>query len=80
MGGGTYYYKTAQGIVAAGTVFNPSYGQMAADSIAKEIEERKLVSPTASPQAIAPGQVQASPATTADAIAPSEDQAADTRA
>jgi hypothetical protein len=80
MGGGAYLDKTAQGIVAAGTVFNPSYGQMAADSIAKEIEERQLVSPTASPQAIASGQDQASPATTADVIAPSEVRSADTRA
>jgi hypothetical protein len=71
MGGGTYYQMGAQGIVAAGTLYNPNYGKMAADSIAKELEERKLLSPTTS---VEPGQDQAAPTTSADEIPPGKNQ------
>jgi hypothetical protein len=44
---GGYSWLTPAGMVAAGIAHNPDYGKMAAESIAKELEERKLVPPTA---------------------------------
>jgi hypothetical protein len=46
MGGG-YSWLTPTGIIAGASALNPDYGKMAAESIAKELEERKLVPPTA---------------------------------
>jgi hypothetical protein len=46
MGGG-YSWLTPAGMIAAASAHNPDYGKMAAESIAKELEERKLVPPTA---------------------------------
>jgi hypothetical protein len=45
-GGGkdTYYWYTKG--LGASVLNNPSYTKMAADSIAQEVEERKLVVPT----------------------------------
>jgi hypothetical protein len=74
MGGGSHWWMGAQGIVAAGTLYNPDYGKMAADSLAKELEERKLVPPTTSAQAAQPGQDQVPPSTTADEITPRKDE------
>ena len=53
MGGGSNPWLTPQGMVAAGVAHNPDYGKMAADSIAKEVEERGLV-PKASAEPVAP--------------------------
>jgi hypothetical protein len=75
-GGGRYWY----GMMGAGSVLNSDYGKMAADSIAKEIEERKLVPPTAGTQVVASSADQVSPATETDKIAPGEDQGAGGRA
>ena len=69
-GGGRYWYS----MMGAGSVLNSDYGKMAADSIAKEIEERKLVPPTTETQVVASGEDQISPATGPDKIAPGEDQ------
>lgn len=72
MSGGSYVGVTPQGIVAAGVAYNPNYGKMAADSIAKEVEERRLVvAAAAAPEEIADGE-QPAPATGADGIAPGE--------
>jgi hypothetical protein len=43
MGGGSNPWLTPQGMVAAGVAHNPDYGKIAADSIAKEVEERGLI-------------------------------------
>jgi hypothetical protein len=43
-GGGGFSWLTPAGMLAAQ---NPDYGKMAAESIAKELEERNLVPPTA---------------------------------
>jgi hypothetical protein len=75
-GGGIYFEKTAQGIVAAGSVYNPNYGEMAADSIAKEIEERKLVPATARTQDAASGEDLVSPANGMDELTPGADEVA----
>jgi hypothetical protein len=63
MGGGPYGWMAPAGIVATGSVLNPNYGKMAADSIAKEVEERKIAGATITAKAIAPGEEQATPAT-----------------
>jgi hypothetical protein len=63
-GGGRYWYS----MMGAGSVLNSDYGKMAADSIAKEIEERKLVPPTAETQAAASAD-QVSPTTEVPAVA-----------
>jgi hypothetical protein len=76
MGGGGYLDKTAQGIIAAGSVYNSSYGKMAADSIAKEIDERALVAATARTEVVASGADPVAPATGADKIKPSKDEGA----
>jgi hypothetical protein len=62
-GGGSYGLLAPGGIVAAGTVLNPNYGKMAADSIAKEIEERKIAPATITAQLTTPGEEPAPPAT-----------------
>jgi hypothetical protein len=76
-GSGYYYWKTA--IISAGIADNPDYGKMAADSIAKEVEERKLVPPTTRTEAVASSEGQVSPATGTDKITPSEDEGAGVR-
>jgi hypothetical protein len=48
-------------MIAAGVAHNPDYGKMAADSIAKEVEERNLLPKSASTQAA--GGAQVAPAT-----------------
>jgi hypothetical protein len=63
MGGGSYGLLGPGGIVAAGTVLNPNYGKLAADSIAKEIEERKIAPAAITAEAIAPGEEQATSTT-----------------
>jgi hypothetical protein len=67
-GGGSYYTLTPQGIVAAGIAHNPDYGKLAADSIAKEIEERKLIPAAATTEEIASGEEHVSPAAGTDEI------------
>ena len=62
-GGGPYDRLMVQGIIAAGRAHNPSYGKMAADSIAKEVEERKLIPATTSTEETVPGADHVSPAT-----------------
>jgi hypothetical protein len=74
MGGGSGYSLTPQGIIAAGVAYNPSYGKMAADSIAKEVEERKLIPVAASKEEIASGEEQILPATATDEATASADQ------
>ena len=74
MGGGGYFDKTAQGIVAAGSIYNSSYGKMAADSIAKEIDERNLVAATARTEMVASGEDPVPPATGTDKITPGKDE------
>jgi len=74
MGGGGYLDKTAQGIIAAGSVYNSNYGKMAADSIAKEIDERKLVAATAGTEAVASHAEPIAPATGADKITHRKDE------
>jgi hypothetical protein len=64
-GGGINSWLTPQGMIAAASVHNPDYGKMAADSIAKEVEERKLIPPTT--EKIASG------ATGVEKLAPSKD-------
>ena len=54
MGGGSNPWLTPQGMVAAGVAHNPDYGKMAADSIAKEVEERGLAPKAASAEPVAP--------------------------
>jgi hypothetical protein len=64
MGGGSGPWLTPQGTIAAGVAHNPDYGKMAADSIAKEVEERGLVpkdagsqvAPTAGTDESTPGE------------------------
>jgi hypothetical protein len=73
-GGGSYHWLTPQGIVAAGVAYNPNYGKMAADSIAKEVEERKLIPAAAGTEEIATVAEQVSPAAAADESTASEDQ------
>ena len=51
MGGGSYFWLTPQGMIAAGVAHNPEYGKMAADSIAKEVKERNLIPGTNTEQA-----------------------------
>jgi hypothetical protein len=54
MGGGGYYqWLTPQGMIAAGVAYNPDYGKMAAESIAKEVAERNLVPAAASAEGAA---------------------------
>lgn len=53
-GGGYYHWLTPQGMIAAGIAHNPDYGKMAADSIAKEVEERNLIPKSASGEQVAP--------------------------
>jgi hypothetical protein len=67
MGGG-YSWLTPAGMVAAASAHNPDYGKMAAESIAKELEERKLVPP--STEKIATIEEPISPATGTDAATP----------
>jgi hypothetical protein len=59
-------------MLGAGSVLNSDYGKMAADGIAKEIEERNLVPPPTGTQAVASGEDQVPPATGADKIATKE--------
>jgi hypothetical protein len=61
MGGGPYRWMAPAGVVAAGSILNPNYGKMAAESIAKEVEERKIATQTA--EAITSSEEQAKPAT-----------------
>jgi hypothetical protein len=75
-GGGRYWYS----MMGAGSVLGPDYGKMAADGIAKEIEERNLVLPTTAMQAVASSEDQISPATGTEKIAPGEDQGSGGRA
>jgi hypothetical protein len=79
MGGGSSTGLTPQGIIAAGVAYNPKYGKMAADSIAKELEERKLIPPAATTEEIASDGVQAAPATPTDEITSSEHKGAGIR-
>ena len=76
MGGGSYYGLTPQGIIAAGVAYNPHYGKMAADNIAREVEERQLVAPAPGAKYIAGGEEQASPVTGTDENPPGEDHGA----
>jgi hypothetical protein len=62
MGGGSYFWLTPQGTLALGVAHNPEYGKMAADSIAKEVEERNLIPAAANPQDTATSAAQAAPA------------------
>jgi hypothetical protein len=62
MGGGGYFGLTPQGMIAVGVAHNPEYGKLAADSIAKEVKERKHVPATANAQHTATGAEQAAPA------------------
>jgi hypothetical protein len=71
MGGGGYAYWKA-GMMGVGGVLNSDYGKIAADSIAKEIEERNLIPPPTGTQAAASGEDQVSPAAGADKIATKE--------
>jgi hypothetical protein len=75
-GGGRYWYS----MMGAGSVLNSDYGKIAADSIAKEIEERNLVASTTAAQAVASSADPISPATGTDKIAPGEDQTSGGRA
>jgi hypothetical protein len=61
VGGGYNPWLTPQGMIAAGIAHNPDYGKMAADSIAKEVEERGLAAVTANAEGES-GE-QAAPAT-----------------
>jgi hypothetical protein len=76
MGGGSYYGLTPQGIVAAGVAYNPNYGKMAADNIAREVEERQLIVPAAGTEEIAGREVQASSVTRSDEITSGADHGA----
>ncbi|HEY6256414.1 MAG TPA: hypothetical protein VIY51_11550 [Xanthobacteraceae bacterium] len=49
-GGKDSYYWYTKGLGAV-MINNPNYGKMAADSIAKEVAERKLAVPAATPPA-----------------------------
>jgi hypothetical protein len=76
MGGGSYYELTPEGIIAAGVAYNPHYGKMAADNIAKEVEERQLIAPAAETEDIAGLQELASPVTRANEITSGGDHGA----
>jgi hypothetical protein len=56
MGGGSYFWLTPQGTLALGVAHNPEYGRMAADSIAKGVEERNLIPAAANAQDTAAAQ------------------------
>jgi hypothetical protein len=53
-GGGFNPWLTPQGMIAAGVAHNPDYGKVAADSIAKEVEERGLVPKASNGEQVAP--------------------------
>lgn len=76
MGGGSYYEPTPQGIIAAGVAYNPSYGKMAADDIAREVEERQLVAPAPGTEEIAGREEHASSSPSANEIPSGEDHGA----
>ena len=73
-GGGTYFGFTPQGIIAAGCAQNPNYGKTIADSIAKEVEERKLDPPTTTTEVIASGKAQVSPTARPSEVTPANGQ------